>query len=88
MLVTGSMLQWFRFFPVSMRSGATLVHDVFAWLIFIVVIGHIVMAVTHREALRSIFKGWVSESWAKRHSGRWLKEVRLDDVKLERTPKR
>ena len=88
MLVTGSMLQWFRFFPVSMRSGATLVHDVFAWLIFIVVIGHIVMAVTHREALRSIFKGWVSESWAKRHSGRWLKEERLDDVKLERTPKR
>jgi formate dehydrogenase subunit gamma len=88
MLVTGSMLQWFRFFSVSLRSGATLVHDIFAWAIFIVVIGHIVMAVTHREALRSIFKGWVSESWAKRHSGRWLKEVRLDDVKLERTPKR
>jgi len=88
MLVTGSMLQWFRFFSVSLRSGATLVHDIFAWAIFIVVIGHIVMAVTHREALRSIFKGWVSESWAKRHSGRWLKEERLDDVKLERTPKR
>jgi len=88
MLVTGSMLQWFRFFSVSLRSGATLVHDIFAWAIFIVVIGHIVMAVTHREALRSIFKGWVSESWAKRHSRRWLKEVRLDDVKLERTPKR
>jgi formate dehydrogenase subunit gamma len=87
MLVTGSMLQWFRFFSVSLRSGATLVHDIFAWAIFIVVIGHIVMAVTHREALRSIFKGWVSESWAQRHSGRWLKEERLDEVTLERTPK-
>jgi formate dehydrogenase subunit gamma len=87
MLVTGSMLQWFRFFPVSYRSGATFVHDIFAWAIFIVVVGHIVMALTHREALRSIFKGWVSESWAGRHAGRWLKEVRLGEVKLDRTPK-
>jgi formate dehydrogenase subunit gamma len=69
---------------VSFRSGATIVHDVFAWAIFIVVFGHIVMAVTHREALRSIFKGWVSESWAKRHAGRWLKEVRRGEVKLDR----
>jgi len=84
MLVTGSMLQWFRFFPVSMRSGATLVHDIFAWLIFIVVIGHIVMAVTHREALRSIFKGWVSESWATRHAGSWLKEERRSEARLDR----
>ena len=27
MLVTGSMLQWFRFFSVSLRQGATFVHD-------------------------------------------------------------
>jgi formate dehydrogenase subunit gamma len=87
MLVTGSMLQWFRYFPVSYRSGATFVHDIFAWAIFIAVVGHIVMALTHREALRSIFKGWVSESWAGRHAGRWLKEVRLGEVKLDRTPK-
>jgi formate dehydrogenase subunit gamma len=79
MLATGSMLQWFRFFPVSFRSGATLVHDIFAWVIFIVVAGHIVMALAHPEALRSIFKGWVSESWAKRHAGRWLKEEQLTE---------
>jgi formate dehydrogenase subunit gamma len=39
MLVTGSMLQWFRFFPVPWREGATFVHDVFAFTIFFVVIG-------------------------------------------------
>lgn len=83
MLVTGSMLQWFRFFSVSFRSGATFVHDVFALIIFIVVVGHIVMALTHREALRSIFSGWVSESWAKRHAGGWLKEERLNKEKLD-----
>ncbi|MGC2169711.1 MAG: cytochrome b/b6 domain-containing protein [Acidimicrobiales bacterium] len=76
MLVTGSMLQWFRFFPVSLRQGATFVHDVFAFAIFAVVIGHIFMAITHRDALRSIFTGWVSEQWAKTHAPKWLKEYR------------
>jgi formate dehydrogenase subunit gamma len=76
MLATGSVLQWFRFFPVSWRTGATFVHDVFAFAIFAVVIGHIIMALTHRDALRSIFKGWVSESWARVHAPSWLKEVR------------
>jgi formate dehydrogenase subunit gamma len=74
MLVTGAMLQWFRFFSVSWRSGATLVHDVFAYAIFFVVIGHVAMAVTHRDALRSIFKGWVKRSWAEGHAPRWLDE--------------
>jgi formate dehydrogenase subunit gamma len=76
MLITGSMLQWFRFFSVSLRQGATFVHDVFAFAIFAVVIGHILMAITHRDALRSIFKGWVSEQWAAVHAPRWLQESR------------
>jgi formate dehydrogenase subunit gamma len=78
MLVTGAMLQWFRFFSVSWRSGATSVHDVFAYAIFFVVIGHIVMALTHRDALRSAFTGWVSRSWAERHAARWLREETTD----------
>jgi formate dehydrogenase subunit gamma len=79
MLVTGSMLQWFRFFSVSLRQGATFVHDAFAFAIFAVVIGHITMAITHRDALRSIFKGWVSEQWAAVHASRWLTETRDGD---------
>jgi formate dehydrogenase subunit gamma len=51
------------------------VHDVFAFAIFAVVIGHIIMALTHRDALRSMFTGWVSESWARKHAPSWLKEV-------------
>jgi formate dehydrogenase subunit gamma len=74
MLVTGSMLQWFRFFSVPLRQGATFVHDLFALAIFVVVIGHIYMAITHSESLRSIFKGWVSESWAKTHAPAWFNE--------------
>lgn len=81
MLVTGSMLQWFRFFSVSLRSGATFVHDTFAFAIFFVVVGHIVMALTHRDALRSIFKGWVSRNWAEHHAARWLEEESPNDAR-------
>ena len=74
MLATGAMLKWFRFFPVSWRTGATFVHDVFALAIFAVVIGHILFAVTHWESMRSMIKGWVSDEWAVRHAPGWRAE--------------
>jgi formate dehydrogenase subunit gamma len=76
MLATGFVLKWFRFFPVSWRTGATFVHDVLAFAIFAVVIGHILFALTHRDSMRSMIKGWVSESWAARQAPGWLREVR------------
>ena len=76
LLATGSMLQWFRFFSVPLRAGATFVHDTFALAVFVVVVGHVLMAVTHRESLRAIFTGRVSEQWAKVHAASWLEEQR------------
>jgi formate dehydrogenase subunit gamma len=80
MLGTGSILKWYRFFPLDWRTGATFVHDVLALAIFIVVFGHIMLAVTHRDALRSIFKGWVTESWARTHASGWLTEEERDEA--------
>lgn len=74
MLGSGFVLKWFRFFPIEWRTGATFVHDVLAWLIFIVVAGHIGFALTHRDALRSMVRGWVSRDWAERHAAGWLEE--------------
>jgi formate dehydrogenase subunit gamma len=74
MLGTGVVLKWYRFFPLNWRTGATFVHDVLALGIFIVVFGHILFAVTHRDALRSMFRGWVTESWARRNAAGWLKQ--------------
>jgi formate dehydrogenase subunit gamma len=76
MLATGFVLKWFGFFPVSWRTGATFVHDVLAFAIFAVVIGHILFALTHRDSLRSMIKGWVSETWAARNAPGWLREER------------
>jgi formate dehydrogenase subunit gamma len=76
MLASGFILKWFRFFPVSWRTGATFVHDVLAFAIFAVVIGHILFALTHRESMRSMIKGWVTEAWAARNAPGWLREVK------------
>jgi formate dehydrogenase subunit gamma len=74
MLATGFIMKWFRFFPIGWRTGATFVHDVLAFAIFAVVIGHILFAVAHPESLRSMIKGWVTETWAARHAPGWLRE--------------
>jgi formate dehydrogenase subunit gamma len=71
MLVTGLMLQWFRLVPVTWRTGATFTHDLFAWAIFIVVIGHVFMAVTHPRSLQSMVTGTVDEEWADQHAPAW-----------------
>jgi formate dehydrogenase subunit gamma len=79
LLASGSVMQWFRFFPVSWRTGATFIHDVFAFAVFVVVFGHVVFALTHRDSMRSMIKGWVTETWATRHANGWLQEQRVGD---------
>jgi formate dehydrogenase subunit gamma len=74
MFGTGFILEWFGFFPLGWRTGATLVHDVFALAIFVVVFGHILFALTHRDALRSMVRGWVTETWARKKASAWLEE--------------
>ena len=69
---TGYVLQWFRFSPVTWREGATVTHDFFALAIFVVVVGHIALALTHWDSLVSMVKGTVSAEWAKRHAPEWF----------------
>ena len=76
MLGTGSILKWYRFFPLNWRTGATFVHDVLALGIFLVVTGHVAFALTHRVALRSMLRGHVTAAWARRHASGWLDEER------------
>ena len=88
MFGTGFVLKWFRFFPLSWRTGATFVHDVLALGVFIVVFGHIAFALTHRDALRSMIKGWVTEVWASRNASAWLKEEQQEAKESDSVPTR
>ncbi|MDH2904646.1 MAG: cytochrome b/b6 domain-containing protein [Actinomycetota bacterium] len=81
MLVTGAILQWFRFFTISQREGATFVHDGFAFVIVVVIVGHLYMALTHRGSLRSMIDGKVTAGWAEQHAPAWLHEL-LDEGEI------
>ena len=75
LLASGAVLQWFGLFPLGWRTGATFVHDVVALLAVVVVRGHVGVAVTHRDALRAMIRGWVTVPWARRHASGWLHEM-------------
>jgi formate dehydrogenase subunit gamma len=73
-LMTGAVMYWFKPFPDSWRTGATFVHDS-TWLVLIVVIiGHIIFALRDPDSLRSMLKGWVPQSWARRERPVWWAE--------------
>ena len=78
MFATGSVMHWYKPFPVDWRTGATFVHDLLAFAVFAVVIGHVCFALTHRDALRSMFRGWVTRAWARVHAPAWMKELDVE----------
>jgi formate dehydrogenase subunit gamma len=72
MLGTGLIMRWYHPWPLSWRTGATFVHDWLALAIGVVIIGHVVMALADWDALRSMFVGTISRSWARRHAPAWI----------------
>ena len=78
MLGTGCILKWFQPFSVSIREGATFVHDSLAFAVTAVILGHIYMAVTHRDSLSSMIRGTVSAQWAQKEAPAWFEELDHD----------
>jgi formate dehydrogenase subunit gamma len=75
MLASGAILRWYRPFPLSVRAGATFVHNWLALGFVIVVSGHVLMALADRQALKSMLFGRVSRAWARHHAPAWLDEL-------------
>jgi formate dehydrogenase gamma subunit len=91
MLGTGVILRWYRPWPLSWRAGATFVHNWLAALIVVAIAGHILLALSDREALRSMFRGSISRAWARTHAPAWLDEndplpVENDPLPVENDP--
>jgi len=76
MFLTGLVLDFAGHFPLAMRSGATFVHELVAWIVVVLVVGHILMALAHPGSLRSMVVGWVDDAWAGRHAPAWRSAVR------------
>ncbi len=71
MLASGSIMYWFKFFTNDVRTGATFVHDWFAFGIWLTVIGHISFALSDPVSLGSMLRGKVPASWAIAKRPRW-----------------
>jgi formate dehydrogenase subunit gamma len=76
MLGTGSIMKWFAAFPLDWRTGATFVHDWFAFGIWIAVLGHILFAVRDGDALDGMLGGTVPAAWARKKAPLWYEELR------------
>lgn len=74
MLGTGSVMFFSSLFPDDIRTGATFVHDWLTLLIFVVVIGHIYMAMNDAEARVGMRTGEASVEWAQREHPQWEAE--------------
>jgi formate dehydrogenase subunit gamma len=83
MLATGSIMHWFEPFPLDWRTGATFVHDWFAFAIWVAVIGHVVYALRDNDAFQGMLGGEVPASWARRKAPRWYDEERPEPVEHE-----
>jgi formate dehydrogenase subunit gamma len=84
MVATGIIMKWFEPFPVDIRTGATFVHDWFAFFIWLSVIGHLWFAFADGEALRGMWRGTVSARWARANRPAWYEETTAADA--ETTP--
>jgi formate dehydrogenase subunit gamma len=74
MVATGSIMKWFEPFPIDIRTGATFVHDWFAFFIWLSVIGHLWFAFADGEALHGMRQGTVTARWAKAKRPAWYEE--------------
>ncbi|MDQ1521983.1 MAG: formate dehydrogenase subunit gamma, partial [Actinomycetota bacterium] len=83
MLATGSIMYWFAFFSNDIRTGATFVHDWFAFGIWLSVIGHVAFALSDRDSLNAMLHGPVSESWAIQKRPRWYVEAVESDESVD-----
>jgi formate dehydrogenase subunit gamma len=89
MLATGLMLRWPNPFSNDLRTGATFVHDWFAFGIWIAVLGHIYFAIRDPIALGGMTRGSVTPYWARTERPAWYREMTGDQSEQleERTPR-
>jgi hypothetical protein len=73
---TGLIMRWYGAAP-SFRSGASFFHDVRATALVVVKVGHVMVALAHPDALRSMWTGGVSEARARQHGPEGLETFGL-----------
>ncbi|MGW5464162.1 cytochrome b/b6 domain-containing protein [Streptomyces sp. NPDC003996] len=80
MMFTGLLMWFMGLAPFISRTSAIFVHDVLAWAITFVLLGHMRKAFQDPEARLGMRTGHVSRSWAERNHSRWLREEHAGNI--------
>jgi formate dehydrogenase subunit gamma len=80
MMFTGLLMWFMGLAPFISRTSAIFVHDLLAWVITFVLLGHMRNAFQDPEARLGMRTGHVSRSWAERNHSRWLREEHAGNV--------
>lgn len=72
MVFTGLLMWFMGLLPFISRTSAIFVHDLVAWAITLVALGHLRKAFEDPEARLGMRAGCVSRSWVEREHSRWL----------------
>jgi formate dehydrogenase subunit gamma len=75
LLGTGLLMYFPGLVQLSLRTGATFVHDWFALGLGLLVLGHIYFALKDREARRGMRTGHVTAQWAHTEHAAWADEI-------------
>ena len=71
LLGTGIVMEYGRSWPLSLRTGATFVHDWTAAAVLLLVLGHLWLASRDEDARRGMRTGRVPLDWARREHPGW-----------------
>ncbi|WP_338704137.1 cytochrome b/b6 domain-containing protein (plasmid) [Streptomyces sp. Q6] len=74
MMFTGLLMWFMGLLPFLSRTSAIFVHDILAWAITFVLLGHMRKALEDPEARLGMRTGYVSRSWAELRHSRWLRD--------------
>src|SRR5262249_59654853 len=72
-------------FSNDLRTGATFVHDWFAFGIWVAVLGHIFFAIRDPIALGGMTRGGVTPYWARTERPAWYRELTGDTTERSAT---
>lgn len=75
LLGTGLIMRFGGAWPISLRTGATFVHDWLSYAVAAIVLGHIMFAMRDPVARAGMRTGAVPAAWAHDEHSEWAKEV-------------
>jgi len=75
LLLSGIVLWFPSVMPQGLREVSWILHDVAFIAFFLLVIGHVYLAIAEPGTFESMVDGTVSKPWAKLHHPRWYRDV-------------